>query len=203
MLSHIDAMSRAATLPDIRIPVAALPEFEKFQALIVAASGFVPHFTSLQMMSEVMHQQTLQQLELLTSRPDFLVQQLERSGEVLLLSLVKANIDHLAKASTITELFDIPKSTLHREKDAGRVIAYRSTKGADFVFPVEQFSAGGIADWAADVIHATDNGAPALHFLYVPREHLGGESFAAALRARRGRDVSALIKKAAARLSAE
>jgi hypothetical protein len=129
-------------------------------------------------------------------------QTLDGLGDALMRWLVNANRGHLVGSATVARRFRVPRSALERARHAGRVIAYQPNSASDFVYPVEQFSDEGIADWADDVIRAVENGAPALHLLYVPRESLGGESFAAVLRAPQGRDIAAQIKQVAARLGA-
>jgi hypothetical protein len=129
----------------------------------------------------------MDEIKSMTAKPEWLRGYLGRKGDVQVLGLLKLNGDHVGRSSTVREKYGIPPSTLHREKDTGKVIAFRPTKQDDFVFPLEQFGPDHVHEWPAIVIQAVGNGAPALHFLYVGRKQLGGESFAEAMREPRGR----------------
>jgi hypothetical protein len=200
-------MSQSSTasknLVDSLPSVANSPDFEKFRGVIGALAEMFAQPLVLPMLNELLRDRVQKEYARLAAQPDWLRQHLELQGEVLLVQLLKANWEHLGGSAFVTRKFGIPRSTLHREKDAGTVIAFRPGKEDDFVFPLEQFEPGGIQGWADAVVRAVGNGAPALHFLYVPRKQLENESFAEALRTPKGRDVPALIRKTAARLAAE
>lgn len=182
-------------------PIMQSPEYARFRKLVDAAIGYAPPAAALEMLHAVLAEHLQQQIRTVSVRPEWIRGALEQKGDLEILELLKANSDHLGRSSTVQDRFGIPPSTLHRENGAGRAIAYRPTKKDDFLYPLEQFEAGRLKDWPADVIGAVGNGAAALHFLYVPRKQLESRSFAQALREPGGRDVAALIRKAAARLS--
>lgn len=174
----------------------------KVRTLVDTALDLLTPQSTLAMLDGLLRERVRTEFQRLATTPDWLRGLLESGGDVLALQLLQANWPHVGRTAYVTEKYGIPRSSLHRGKDAG-VIAYRPTDQDDFVFPLEQFGPRTVHPWAATIIQAVGNGSPALHFLYVPRLHLGKQSFAEALRAPKGRDVPALIGKAATRLSAE
>lgn len=179
------------------------PDLPAFRALIDAAARFIAPKDTLSFLEIILDERIRQEFERLTAQPEWLRFHLHQKGDAILLRLLQANLDHLGSSSVVRDKFRVATSTLHREKDAGRVIAYRPGAQADFVFPLEQFAPDLIQKWPAAIIAAVGNGGPALHFLYVSREQLGHQSFAEALRHPAGRDVPALIERTARRLVAE
>jgi hypothetical protein len=129
---------------------------------------------------------------------------LRQRGTTVIYELVKANWAHLIPASVVREKYGVANSTLHRDKDSGRVIAFRGASGAnEFLFPEEQFSKGGVDGWARDLIAIVGNGAPALQFLYVGRPSLGGRSYVELLREAKTDEAIGIVKHGIARLGAE
>lgn len=182
-------------------PLVPSSEYARFRKLVDAAIGYAPPTVALEMLQAVLAEHLQRQIETVAVKPEWLRGALEQKGDLEVLELLKANSDHLGRSSTVHDRFGIPPSTLHRENGAGRAIAYRPTKKDDFLYPLEQFEAGRVLDWPADVIGAVGNGAAAIHFLYVPRKQLDNQGFARALREPGERDIVALIRKTAARLS--
>jgi hypothetical protein len=174
--------------------VAATPEYAKFRLAVESVAAFVSPGSVLPMLDELVHEQIQKDLAQLTARPDWLRGQLTLRGDAITAELLVNNRDHVAGTAYVCETFGIPKSTLHREKDEGKVIAYRPRRDAEFVFPLEQFEKGGAKPWAADIVNAISNGAPSIHFLYVPREQLGGVSFADTLRETDGPDTREIMQ---------
>lgn len=164
------------------LSIAASPEYAKFRSAVESVAAFVSPTSVLPMLDELLHEQIQKELSQLSARPEWLRKQLGRRGDAITAELLGGNRDYVAGAAYVCETFGLPRSTLHREKDAGKVIAYRPNKSADFVFPLEQFEKGGVYPWAEGIVDAVGNGAPAIHFLYVPREQLEGLSFGSALR---------------------
>jgi hypothetical protein len=201
-------MSQTVLPPDSAPPrgdgtgsVAASPEYAKFRSAVESVAAFVPPSSVLPMLDELIHEQIQKELAHLSARPDWLRDQLVLRGDTITAELLVNNRDHVAGTAYVCETFGIPRSTLHREKDAGKVIAYRPRKDAEFVFPLEQFAEGGVLPWAADIVAAVDNGAPAIHFLYVRREQLGGVSFATALRGAERHDILEIMQTTLTRLT--
>ncbi len=181
--------------------VAATPEYAKFRSAVESVAAFVSPGSVLPMLDELIHEQIQKDLAQLTARPDWLRGQLTLRGDAITAELLVSNRDHVAGTAYVCETFGIPRSTLHREKDAGKVIAYRPRKDAEFVFPLEQFAEGGVLPWAEDIVAALGNGAPAVHFLYVPREQLGGQSFGAALRDPKEHDIMTIMQTTLTRVT--
>ncbi len=181
--------------------IAATPEYAKFRSAVESVAAFVSPGSVLPMLDELIHEQIQKELTQLSARPDWLRGQLSLRGDAITAELLVNNRDNVAGTAYVCETFGIPRSTLHREKDSGGLIAYRPRKDAEFVFPLEQFEKGGALPWAADIVEAVGNGAPAIHFLYVPREQLEGVSFAEALRATGGHDTLKIMQAALTRLT--
>jgi len=205
---HRDDMSQVTLPPNHDDPydgagpkVAATPEYAKFRLAVESVAAFVSPGSVLPMLDELIHEQIQKDLAQLTARPDWLRGQLNLRGDAITAELLVNNRDHVAGTAYVCETFGIPRSTLHREKDAGKVIAFRPGKEGEFVFPLEQFEKGGVLTWAADIVEAVGNGAPAIHFLYVPREQLGGQSFGAALRDSKEHDIMTIMQTTLTRLT--
>ena len=103
---------------------------------------------------------------------------LELRGQVTVAKLIRENLDRMGDASTVCDKFGIPLPTLNRHRNRGNAIAFRPDKKTDFLYPLDQFEAGRPKTWAAQITAALGNGAPAIHFLDVPREDLDGRSIA-------------------------
>jgi hypothetical protein len=204
----MDRMSQVALTPSPAdrqgeggIRIAATSEYAKFRSAVESVAAFVSPGSVLPMLDELIHEQIQKELTQLSARPDWLRGQLSLRGDAITAELLVKNRDSVAGTAYVCETFGIPRSTLHREKDAGKVIAYRPRKDAEFVFPLEQFEKGGALPWAAEIVEAVGNGAPAIHFLYVPREQLGGVSFADTLHAVDGPDTREIMQAALTRLT--
>ena len=143
------------------------------------------------------------ELKLLSAQPAWVRAVLRRRGATLVLNLIKENWAHMFSASAVRDIFGIPSSTLHRDKDGDRVIAFRVPGATEFLFPAEQFSPGEVDVWARDLISTVGNGAPALQFLYVKRPSLGGKSFAETLRGVKTPETIENLRHGIARLGAE
>lgn len=197
---HMDDMSQSVLSPksgtrsdDGAVSVAASPEYAKFRSAVESVAAFVPQASVLPMLDELIHEQIQKELTQLSARPDWLRGQLNLRGDAITAELLVNNRDNVAGTAYVCETFGIPRSTLHREKDAGTVIAYRPRKDAEFVFPLEQFIEGGVQSWAADIVAAVGNGAPAIHSLYIPRKQLDGASLGTLLRTGGRGDIPVLM----------
>lgn len=193
-------MSHAATPV---LPTVGFRDPSTFRRIVVAAGSALNIDEMVEELSAITRDTLHEQYDSIVRRPAWLRTQLENAGETDVLRMLKANADFVGPTAFIVDRFQIPRSTLHREKDAGRVIAYRPAADDEFVYPFEQFSQNGAQPWAAEIVKAVGNGSAAIHFLYVPRKSLDDESFAEAMRDPRGRNVPALIAKALAKLTAE
>jgi len=201
-MSQVVLTSRHTDLHhEVERKIAATPEYAKFRSAVESVAAFVSPGSVLPMLDELIHEQIQKDLAQLTARPDWLRGQLSLRGDAITAELLVNNRDNVAGTAYVCEAFGIPRSTLHREKDAGRVIAFRPGKEGEFVFPLEQFEKGGVLPWAADIVEAVGNGAPAVHFLYVPREQLGGQSFAAVLRDPKEHDIMTIMQTTLTRLT--
>lgn len=156
------------------------------------------------LVSQYLGRSTRNELRVLFARPEWLRAILLQQGHEVLTRLLKENWEHVGTSKIITELYGVPPSTLHRDKDRGAVIAYRPADTTEFLFPFEQFAAGGIRrDWAGALVSVVGNGAPALQFLYVKRRSLAGRSFAEALRAGDSEETNTILLSAIERLAAD
>jgi hypothetical protein len=114
----------------------------------------------------------------LISNPAWFLSLMNARGGTKMARLADANREHLAGASTVADVFDIPVSTLHNWKKTGKAIAFRLPGRGEDLFPIAQFSRGAVAPWAAEIVSALGNGEASFHFLCVPRVSLGHASLA-------------------------
>ena len=209
--SLLDAMSH--TVASRSISRAALVEagdipsesYDMLRRTIDAVTHQLTPSLRALMVAEYLGQTTRLEARKLSAHPGWLRMVLRKRGDALVVKLLKDNWEYTGNSASIREQFNIPTSTLHREKDAGHAIAYRPDETGDFLFPLEQFNTNGLQDWASEVVRAVGNGTPALHFLYTKREIMKGKSFAEALRENRSENahVVELLLKATRRLAVE
>ena len=95
----------------------------------------------------------------------------------MVVRLALTNTHALAPAAIVSSRFGIPLSTLRGWKSAEKVIAIKPPGAARELYPLVQFSKKSVAPWAAQIISVLGKGAPAFHFLMVPRKSLSRESY--------------------------
>jgi hypothetical protein len=171
---HLVATAGSAIIPD--------PTFERVSRLIEAATYDLSPERKMEVLMRVLQDLLDRESRVPESLSQLLRSALRARGQALLMRLLRENWEHIGSAATVRERFSIANSTLYRAKEKGSVIAFRPPDGSDFLFPLEQFSSNKIAPWAAEVVHAGKNGAPAICFLYVKRRQMRWRSFADGLR---------------------
>ncbi len=103
-----------------------------------------------------------------------MVRTLETRGEAIVEKLIENNRGRIGTISEVQEKFGFSDSDLRKLIGEGRVICYCPKRQTDFLFPLDQFEHGAVRDWAASVVDAIGNGGGAFHFVFVPREDIGG-----------------------------
>jgi hypothetical protein len=130
---------------------------------------------------------------------DRLARCLKASGRVAVAHALQ-HIGAVATASEIAAQFRVDRSTIHKWKKAGSVIALRV--GDEDCFPTVQFAGGEPAPWAAVLVKVVGNGEGAIHFLGAPRDSLDGRSFAEAIE-EGAPDIESTLESAVQRLASE
>ncbi len=98
-----------------------------------------------------------------------IVSDLRTQGKEKLVHLVKENPEHLGSRTTVTQVFGISGRTLAMLVATNRVICASEGHARELRFPLCQFVGADPREWVQTLISSVGNGAPAIHFLLVPR----------------------------------
>ncbi len=80
-------------------------------------------------------------------------------------------------AETVGAILRLGRSSVHKAKDEGRILAYQEPGKRSFLFPSFQFEEAVLSVWVPALIEVVGNGFAALHFHTVERKRLKGSSF--------------------------